>query len=172
MRLLAVLSLMSASVLSAQSNEMFFQLRLNQARQGTDQYVDGSGQGASMGVQLSQRRFASACLQMDARLEVDRFRNDAERIELNGVGLGFGAHLYFGPKPEGVYVLAALTAQHWGYTRRSSGTLQSFNATRAGQKIAVGWRQDIAHVEIGIQETVVDADLRWSHSYVGFGLQF
>lgn len=172
MRRLAALMVASACALAAQDHEVFFQLRFDQGRQGTDQYVDGSGFGSTLGLVLAERRLGGACLQLDGRMEADRFRNDAFHIELNGIGMGLGARVYTQGKPQGFYVMGALTAQHWGYTARSTTGLQTFSTTRPGQKLALGWRESSFCLEGGIHETVVDADLRWSHAYFGVGLQF
>jgi hypothetical protein len=172
MRRFAALLVASGCALAAQDHEVFLQLRFDQGRQGTDQYVDGSGFGSSLGLVLAERHLGGTCLQLDGRIEADRFRDDAFHIELNGIGIGLGARLYTQGKPQGFYVIGALTAQHWGYTSRSSAGLQTFGTTRPGQKLGVGWRESYFYLEGGIHETVVDADLRWSHTYFGVGLQF
>lgn len=172
MRRLAALLLAATCGLAAQDHEVLAQFRFNQSRQGTDAFVAGSGLGTTLGVVLAERRASGLCFQLDGRLQADRFRDDFTRTELNGVGLGFGAKLYFRPRTEGLYLAAALLAQHWGYSTRTSRGLDTFASTRPSQVLGLGWRMQAFTLEAGIQETAVDSDLRWSHSFVGFGLQF
>lgn len=172
MRRFAALLLAASCGLAAQDHEVLAQFRFNQSRQGTDDFVASSGLGITLGVVLSERRAAGLCFQLDGRIQADRFRDDLDQTELNGVGLGFGAKLYLSSQPQGFYLTAALLAQHWAYTARTAQGLDTFATTRPGQVAGLGWRMKAFTVEAGIQETVVDADLRWSHGFVGFGLQF
>ncbi len=172
MRRLAALLLAATCGLAAQDHEVILQLRFDQALQGTNDYAASSGMGTTLGVVLTERKARGLCFQLDGRIAADRFRDDLVRTELNGVGLGFGAKLFFHPKAEGFYLTGALLAEEWGYTARSSQGLESFNATRPSKTLGLGWRLESFEVEAGFQETVVESDLRWNHTYLGFGLQF